>query len=319
MNPYGFFIHVKNWLYDRQFLKSDDFGAAKIISVGNLNTGGSGKTPFIIFLTELILRQKPQARICVVTKSYKARLKTPAQVDLSSREAIEIYGDEACLLQTCLPKVVVWSGPSKSKTVQALMQNQDHFDYILVDDGFSHRQLKRHCEITLIDTSRDPAHYRLLPLGRMREDWSALKRSDLIVYTKTQHMPIHHKMFFNQKTAPYQKPIIESSYQIQLKIPACPVILITGLGNPQAVRDDLFANGYTVMKEFCYPDHYDFPEKEQVRILNWAQEHAEWTPVMTEKDFIKITVPDLKKMIQVISLQVTVPEEDLKYFYEKVL
>ena len=319
INPYRLFIHCKNWLYDHNYLKHIKYDTVKVISVGNLNTGGSGKTPFIIFLVDFILKHRPQAKICVVTKSYKAQLNNSQKVDLSSAQSIQIFGDEACLLQSRLLAVDVWSGPSKSISVQTALATNTKYDYVIVDDGFSHRKLKRDLEITLIDTSRAPDHYRLLPVGRMREDWSSLKRSDLILLTKTHQMPAQNKIFFLNKVQGFNKPILFSSNKISLDIEPCPVILITGLGNPEAVKSDLFEKGYTVMKEFTYPDHYSFPELEQIKILNWVCEHADWMPVVTEKDYIKINNPDLKKRLHVIQLDVLMNDSDLKYLYEKVL
>lgn len=314
LNPYGLLIDLKNYLYDRHFIEQfrPDI---RIISIGNLNTGGSGKTPIIQYLASIFSDKK----ILIVCRSYKAHLASPESVDLKRTKAASHYGDEACLLQQLLPWCEVWSGPSKSQTVKAALQQRSDYDLILIDDGFSHRKLFRHKDIVLVDLSRSPSHYRLLPMGRMREDWKTLERSNLVILTKSEGLSQSQRQFYLQKIQPFQKNIITAEFTTVLKSENKKIFLVTGLGNPQKLKQNLVDLGYQIVDFRFYPDHYHFPETEQIKILEFMKLHPDLQLVMTAKDRIKITNPELLQMIQCAELSVSMTEQDRKIFYDTIL
>ena len=245
LNPYSVFMDLKNYLYDEKYFKQIQIDT-KIISIGNLNTGGSGKTPLIRFVAEILKNKK----ILIVCKSYKATLKYPSEVNLTVSNAAQIYGDEACLLKQLLPGCDVWSGPSKSSTVFTAMLKRK-YDIILIDDGFSHRKIFRHRDIVLIDASRSRNHYQLFPFGQMREDWKTLKRSDLVILTKTEGLPIEKIQFLKEKIKLYQPRWVCAYFKTEFETqPASKkLFLIAAIANPQKLKFDLVNSGYQILKE----------------------------------------------------------------------
>ncbi len=314
LNPYSVFIDLKNYFYDQKILKQIQT-KIKIISIGNLNTGGSGKTPMIQFLAEALNDQK----ILIVCKSYKALLKKPSRVDLTSQNAVAIYGDEACLLQKLLPQCQVWSGPHKTETVFAALTKYQNYDIILIDDGFSHRKLFRHRDIILVDASRKTSHYQLFPLGQMRESWKTLKRSDLVILTKTEGLTEEQKKYFHHKINPHQKNLIESQFKSNLQSENKDLFLITGIANPEKLKTDLQHSGYSVLKEKFYADHFAFPKSEQIRLLNEIEKNKNLQPVMTAKDLIKVTNSELIGKIKLVDLKITFTDQARKILNEKIL
>lgn len=313
LNPYSYLIDFKNFLYDQKYL-TQFHPDVRIISIGNLNTGGSGKTPLTQFLASLL----PEKKILIVCRSYKATLTEPASVDLKLPQAARYFGDEACLLKQLLPDCDIWSGPSKSETVKAALQRA-HYDFVFIDDGFSHRKLFRHKDFVVVDLSRGTDHYQLLPLGHMREDWKTLKRSDLVILTKYEGLPEEQVKFFMDLILPFQKNIVRAQLLTELTSLNKNIFLVTGLGNPEKLKLNVEALGYQVVKQQFYPDHYAFPETEQLKILKQIQTHPELQLVMTAKDRVKITNPDLFKLIQCADLSVSMTESDRKIFYDTIL
>jgi tetraacyldisaccharide 4'-kinase len=315
LNPYALIIEAKNFLYDEKFLKQIHT-KTKIISIGNLNTGGSGKTPLIQYIVNHFFKNK---NVLIVCKSYKAKLKLPQKVDLDVAQAVEIFGDEACLLQQLLPVATVWSGPTKSQTVVAALAHSNNFDVIIIDDGFSHRQIFRHKDVVLIDASQKISLYKILPFGFMRETWKTLTRAHLVILTKTQGVTSKNKKFFTDKILPHQKNLISAEYQPHLVTENKKIFLITGIGNPQKLYDDLVFLGFNIVSKMFYSDHYAFPESEQLSLLHQCSQFVDAQPVMTAKDYIKITNQQLKNKIKVIELSIHISESDKGVFYDKVL
>lgn len=313
LNPYSLLIDLKNYLYDQNYFKQYHPNTT-VISIGNLNTGGSGKTPLTQYLASLVSDQK----ILIVCRSYKASLSEPARVDLSQVNAVNIYGDEACLLKQLLPQCDVWSGPSKSETVKVAVKNNT-YKFIFIDDGFSHRKLFRHKDIVVVDLSREHSHYQLLPFGHMREDWKTLSRSDLVVFTKSEGLTAEQVKFYVDQVSPFQKNMIRAQMSTILESNNKNIYLVTGLGNPEKLKSNLQDLGYHVVKHQFYPDHYSFPESEQLEILKMTQLHPELQLVMTAKDRVKITNPDLFQRIQCADLHVSMTDVDRKFFYDTIL
>lgn len=154
-----------------------------VVSIGNITMGGTGKTPFTIWLLQYLIQQK-KIKVGVVVRSYKAQLKKPTRVEIDLA-APEIFGDEAVYIQKQVPDAIVYSGPKKYLTAQALYENEKP-DLILVDDGFQHLKLHRDLDIVLCDTSVAWRDYAWPPWGRARESIGALARAAVVVFTKQE-------------------------------------------------------------------------------------------------------------------------------------
>ena len=171
---YGGVVGARNALYDRRLLRSRPL-QGPVISVGNLSAGGSGKTPFVILLGELLKARG--VRFDVLSRGYGRHTRGVLQVDPggSSRE----FGDEPLLIARRLqvPVVVGEDRHEAGLFAESRFGPQTH----LLDDGLQHRGLARDFDIVLV--TPEDARDRLLPAGRLREPLSSLQRADAVVLT----------------------------------------------------------------------------------------------------------------------------------------
>ncbi|MBC7419670.1 MAG: tetraacyldisaccharide 4'-kinase [Bdellovibrio sp.] len=305
---------AKNYLYEKEFFKSLHLNAS-VISIGNLSFGGTGKTPCIEFLANELSRG---FKVAVVCRSYKARLTAPAKVDLSNPQKTEIYGDEACLLQKKLPQCQVWSGPVKFLTAQAA--DLEHPDLILIDDGFSHRQLQRDFDLVLFDTSYSNQDY-------FRESLESLKRAHAILLTKTHASSpelIEAAKLKILKYAPQlERSIFLSKTETLIEVSTeAPIFLFCGLAKPMSFRTSIHNLGYEVSKFRSFSDHFSYPLAAQKEILKEYTELKKQIPhlklVTTEKDFVKLTDSDLLKVVIVAKHKMLLSDKDKVGLLEKI-
>jgi tetraacyldisaccharide 4'-kinase len=178
MNPlsvlYGAVSGARNALYENGLIRAHRL-KGPVVSVGNISVGGSGKTPFIIMLGEML--KANGIRFDVLSRGYGRQTTGVKQVDESGTAAD--FGDEPLLIARRL-RVPVVVGESRAAAGQ-FAERQFGPQLHLLDDGFQHRALHRDFDIVLV--SSEDARDKLLPIGRLREPWSALGRADAIVLT----------------------------------------------------------------------------------------------------------------------------------------
>lgn len=310
LNPYRLAISTKNFLYEKGWLKPEKF-SVPVISVGNLTTGGTGKTPVVL---ELISMLKDKS-ILVVSKSYKASLPVPAEITSDNLIHTAIYGDEPCLIKKLAPQVSVWSGPHKTDTVEIALERlasrKQKIDVIIVDDAFSHRTLKRDLDIVLIDVSQPLEHYQLIPFGHLREDIDQVLRSHLVILTKVNNADVETYKFFRDFLALHKHPVLESNAKSFVDSANKYLFLFSAIGNPTQLRVNLEKSGFKVVKHQAFSDHHAYTLSEQSDILTqWRSKYSESVLCATEKDLVKITDADLKAQTKVISLQLEFSQAD---------
>lgn len=311
---YHIFVTTKNFLYDRKFIRPVQI-KFPVVSVGNISFGGAGKTPFIIFLAqELAIDSK----VNIVTRSYKSSLREPRTVNLHEENAAAIYGDEACLIQQKLPGCSVWSGPNKASTAAACTISQPNV--ILVDDGFSHRKLQRNFDLVLIDATVGIDDY-------LREPSRNLKRAQAVVITKTNLVgplvanQLEKKIL--QLVPSLAGHIFTSDVKTRLAAKKSePLFVFCGLGKPETFVLDLQQQGFTVVQQIFYPDHFRYSVADQQKLFdlysNLKSSQPELKLVTTEKDFVKITLPSLQKILVVTEHRITMAAGQKEVLLEKI-
>jgi len=180
---YGLGVSFRGLAYSRAWFRSVTVQGARVVSVGNITLGGSGKTPLVIALAEE-LRERGH-RVGVVLRGYGApaqQAKLPVLVRDARRliEGASTVGDEAALLAERLPGVVVVAGRQRVAGVQLAAEAPHHCDVILLDDGFQHRALVRQTDLVLLDPGLPAGAWRLFPVGYLREPLRALQRATCI-------------------------------------------------------------------------------------------------------------------------------------------
>ncbi len=244
MNPltglYGAATALRNTLFDRGVLPSRRL-ERPVVSVGNLSLGGSGKTPFVIALGELLKARG--IRFDVLTRGYGRKTRGVLIVETDGNAAD--FGDEPLLIARRLgvPVIVGESRYEAGRVAERKFQPQLH----ILDDGFQHRSLVRDFDIVLM-TERD-FDDRLLPSGRLREPLSSLARADVVVLPAG--LAVDHP-------ALRQKPIWRIERELVLpNVPSAPVVFC-GIARPEQFFAQVRAAGITPAAEVVFRDHHAY-------------------------------------------------------------
>ena len=274
LNPlptiYGRVIAARNALYDRRWLPAHTLPGS-VISVGNLSVGGSGKTPFVILLGELLKARG--IRFDVLSRGYGRRTRGVLQVDPGGLP--RDFGDEPLLIARRLqaPVVVGEDRYEAGRFAEARFGAQIH----LLDDGFQHRALARDFDIVLV--TPEDARDRLLPLGRLREPLRGLQRADAVVLTggaSPESLPLEGKTVWRVRRA-----------IIAQNIPPRPVVFC-GIARPQNLLLQLRAAGVAPAAEAFFRDHHAYSEKDVRDLLQLKQRSQAGGFITTEKDAVNL-------------------------------
>jgi tetraacyldisaccharide 4'-kinase len=268
---FGAAVQARNALYDRGVLATHAL-EGPVVSVGNVSVGGSGKTPFVILLGELLRARGIQFDI--LTRGY-GRASSGAAVVHPEGSARE-FGDEPLLMARRLQAPVV---VGEDRYEAGMLAERKYGPRLhLLDDGFQHRQLARDFDIVLL--TPDDARDRLLPAGRLREPVSSLARADAIVLPGGADPEI-------LPAAP-QKQLWRVRREILLKdVPPRPVAFC-GIARPQSFFSRLRAAGVEIMAEGVFRDHHFYTPNDIRHLLELRAQSSAGGFVTTEKDAVNL-------------------------------
>lgn len=266
-----------------------------IISIGNLNVGGTGKTPFVQMLTWLL--QSNGIKPAIIGLGYKRKSK--GIVVACDGESIladaKTAGDEMYLLADSLNVPVVVS-EKKYKAAQ-YAENKFRPDVIIIDDGYQHRHLHRDIDILLVDkdTMRNP---ELLPLGRLREPLNSVNRADVVCYTNGAYPSKEFAEHLNAGTISIStevssgKPLdlVSKRYlsQKQVDFYKRRVFIISGIAKPERFYHLLKSNRWFIANYKYFPDHHNYSKKDIENVIKLAKASNCKAIITTEKDAVKL-------------------------------
>ena len=301
---YGVGSDFRNMLFNTGILSSKSY-SIPIISVGNITAGGTGKTPHIEYLIRLL---SERYRVAVLSRGYKRRSRgyVLAQPDTP----MEMIGDEPWQIKEKFPQAYVAVDTNRRHGIERLMTDQKTRDVqvILLDDAYQHRYVTPGINILLIDYHRMITEDRLLPAGRLRERVSNKIRANMVIVTKcprnltpigyrvvqqSLHLKPYQSLFFSTfKYGNLRKLFTKGEMPLeQIRKDSMHVLLVTGIGNPQQMEQDMrkFAQYVTPLS---YSDHHYFTPQNVEEINNAALKMPiPMIVVTTEKD-----APRLKNM-----------------------
>lgn len=269
---YGSVVGARNALYDRQMLPVRRL-QGPVISVGNLSTGGSGKTPFVILLGELL--KSRGIGFDVLSRGYGRRSQGVMPVDPGGLP--QDFGDEPLLIGRRLqvPVVVGEERYDAGRLAEARFGPGIH----LLDDGFQHRGLARDFDIVLV--TPDDARDRLLPAGRLREPLDVLQRADAVVLTSGacgEDFPVAGKMVWKLRRG----IVIEKA-----NVPQRPVVFC-GIARPKNFVLQLRTAGIEPAAEAFFRDHHGYTEKDIRDLLQLGKRSEAGGFLTTEKDAVNL-------------------------------
>jgi tetraacyldisaccharide 4'-kinase len=261
---YGFAIIIRNWLYNKKILRSADFNLP-IICVGNLALGGTGKSPMVEYLIELLHNK---FRIATISRGYKRKTKGYALAN-ESTTALEI-GDEPMQFYTKFPQVAVAVGEERMVAVPQLLHDKPDTEVIILDDAFQHRAIKAGLNILLTECNNLFTQDFFFPTGDLRDQKISAKRADIIIVTKcpsnlaetekvkiTEQLAVYKVEHIFFTATEYQTPYHIITKSKKLLLLNDEILLVYGIANPQPLKDYISENS-AVYDEMSYGDHHIF-------------------------------------------------------------
>lgn len=293
-------IALRRVAYRRGWLKTHRLNRP-VVSVGNITTGGTGKTPLVAYIARRLLAH--EFRPGILTRGYGRSggadiiaLGRDRQRNVNPREV----GDEPALLAKMLPEVPIVVCADRYRGGRVAEERFD-VDVHLLDDGFQHWTLARDVDIVTLDVTQPLSDRELLPVGRQREPCSALARADLIVLTRTELADPRaveslvreinpSAAFFSCRTElrelvdiPTGRIYPPSAFEGE------PVLALCGIGNPRAFFANLRKCGFSVAAEHSFRDHHVYTEEDLPRIILALKETDIRAVVTTEKDAMNLS------------------------------
>ena len=291
--PFTFIYYLAS-KFDKKLTKKNKVGIP-VISVGNINTGGSGKTPFVIYLVNLLKKEKINSH--VVSRGYLGNLYGPVKVDLKKHSYKDV-GDEALLLAK---ETTTWV--SKNKFEGTLMATLNGADVVILDDGLQNYSIHQNLKIMIIDGGFGFGNQFLLPSGPLRETISfGIKKSDMLIIFNKDENDIEKKIK-NKITIIHANSKIKNFSQLKNK----KIVGFSGIGRSEKFHSSLKDQKLNIINFFSYPDHYSYNKKEINNLINYAKKNNA-VLVSTLKDKQRINI-DQRKKISFLDLKIEVKEE----------
>jgi len=294
---YGIAVSLKNLFYDKKIIIPARV-SAKIISVGNISIGGTGKTPLVITLASII--KNKGYRTAVISRGYGGKAKGTLCVSDGKNilTSPEESGDEPLLHAKNLPDIPVIADPDR---IRAARYAEKHFqsEVIVLDDAFQHRKIDRDIDIITINAANPWGNKMLIPSGPLREPLKNLNRGDICVITHTdksnniENIKSTIKKYSGDTIfLTSHRPL--SFYTLQHnKIPLHrmknkPVLAFSGIANPDLFRKTLLDLNLDIRTFITFPDHHYYTAADQEKIWQKALLHKVKAVITTEKDIMRI-------------------------------
>jgi tetraacyldisaccharide 4'-kinase len=296
---YGVAMQARRALYQRGLFHVHKIGAP-VISVGNITTGGTGKTPLVEWIARALARR--QKRVCILTRGYgrhhpgnRVLVSNGSEIFSDARET----GDEPLLLAEKLKgDAAVICDADRVAAARWATENLDTELFIL-DDGFQHLRVARDYNIAAIDATNPWGNRRLLPAGNLRESPDQLVRADCIVITRADdtaqtevlkseidRLSKGRPVFLSRMKINGLRNLTNSASANELK--SGPVAAFCGVGNPESFFAQLRRDGYTLCHTRVFPDHHYYTQEEINTLVSQSIERGAHALLTTGKDEVKL-------------------------------
>jgi tetraacyldisaccharide 4'-kinase len=320
---YGAITRARLKLYERGTFHASRLDAF-VISVGNMTTGGTGKTPLVEWLALALAREGRQ--VCILTRGY-GRANAAQRVLVSDKENVlatpEQAGDEAFMLADKLKGIAAVI--SDADRVSAGRWAQRHFgsDTLLLDDGFQHLRVYRDLNIITVDATNPWGGRKLLPFGSLREPLSGMARADCIVLTRTEQVSSTNGMVSELKKFSGGRPVFlsemrtrritllgEKASQDPHLAPQNPIAAFCGIGNPQSFFKQLESKGYQLAMTRAFSDHHPYDQGDVHSLIQDAKHLGVGSLVTTAKDAVKLSSLDFELPCFVLEIEIVINDEE---------
>ena len=289
--PYSIVVQVRNWIIDSVPGRVKGSGVP-VISVGNVTTGGTGKTPVVALIVNRLAGQK--LRPGIVSRGY--------------RSLSDDGNDEKRVLAALCPNVPHVQNRNRVAAARKCV-SQFEANVLVADDAFQHRRLARDLDIVLVDALNPWGHGFVLPRGLLREPLSGLRRADLVILTRADLVSAERRAEIWSEVRRWCSPpgeieiCFEPDELIDLDGRRTPltnfdtsrgdqssrkVLAFCGIGNPDGFRRTLDAAGISILDLVAFPDHHHYQPSDLQQLTDMAQEMSATSLLTTAKDLVKI-------------------------------
>ncbi len=298
---YYLIIKIRNSFFDNKIFKSEKVDA-KVISVGNITVGGSGKTPLVIYLTKLLKNQNN--KVGVLSRGYGRKTKGYMLVSDGKNifTRVDQCGDEIyhTVLECVVPAAV---SENRVKGANNLI-NEAGVNALVLDDAYQHRWIERDLNILIFELKflLDDGFFtqNLLPVGLMRESFSSIERADAIIinkkFSEKKELPNKFKEYFAGKNIFYSYyqaiNFVDIKRRTEYKLSDFEgqvSLVVSGIANPYSFLNILTQNKVDTKNRLIFRDHkkYSYKEVQKIRKVFYATNSH--SVVTTEKDAVKLT------------------------------
>ena len=306
--PYSAVLNTRNILYKNGVVKSTRL-PVKVISIGNITTGGTGKTPLVEFMARYLLEKN--RKVAILSRGYGGN--NPLQ------ENNDNVNDECLILRENLQDVPVLAGKDRVSNGEKAIR-EFGVDCLLLDDGFQHFRIKRDLDIVVIDSLNPFGGENLIPRGSLREPLKNLGRADLFIishcnqskkqniksiYTKLNHINIDTPVCESVHSPVHIENITDGSILEPEWLKGKKVYGLSAIGNPESFASTLKELGADLIKHRKFHDHHNYNREEIDVIVSEAKTLGAGAIVVTQKDIVKIRKMDIKDF-NILSLKIEI-------------
>jgi tetraacyldisaccharide 4'-kinase len=317
---YGAVTRTRLSLYRRGTFQSTKLDRP-VISIGNITTGGTGKTPLVEYVAKMIASQGK--RVCILTRGY-GRKDPHVQVIVSDGYGVlaspSEAGDEPYLLATKLAgKAAVISSADRIAAAQEAIKDFGTEVFVL-DDGFQHLRLARDLNIVCIDATNPWGGGRLLPYGRLRESLEGMSRADCVVLTRCDQVEsvdglrdevvrlIGGRPIFESRMRPVRVVSLKNGPEM-IAVPGR-VGAFCAVGNPSSFFESLRQLGYELGLERAFADHHAYSQSDVDELNQLAKQTGAMALVTTAKDAVKLKGMAFSLPCYVLEIEININEAD---------
>lgn len=289
-SPYAWAVTRRNAAFDhgRRPIERLD---VPVLSIGNLTTGGTGKTPFVAWVARQLL--DAGRRPVIISRGYGRSARATAAAELNDE------GRELALLLPNVPQIQQVDRVAAGRLAIA----EQHADSLVLDDAFQHRRLHRDLDIVLLDALEPFGYEHLLPRGLLREPLSELRRADVLVLSRANLIDAAQRERIRRRACEFapdalwaevaHRPVGLVSYNGATRplhwLDGRSTLAFCGIGNPAGFRGTLDRLNVQVAEFREFPDHFDYGTPDVESLSNWALHHPTATAIVcTRKDLVKL-------------------------------
>lgn len=288
-----------------------------MISIGNITTGGTGKTPLVEHVARLLAARGK--KVCILTRGY-GRKDPHLQVIVSDGYGVlaspSEAGDEPFLLATKLTGLAaVISSADRIAAGREAIKDFGTECFVL-DDGFQHLRLARDLNVVTIDATNPWGGGRLLPHGRLRESLDGLARADCVVITRCDQVDSVKDLREEVLKLTSDRPVFESSMRMtrvtplknggETIAPPARIAAFCAVGNPASFFGNLRQAGYELVLDKAFPDHHVYSQEEIDSVINAANEIGANALITTAKDAVKLRTLSFSLPCYVMEIEIAI-------------